>query len=266
MRGEERMADKDFIKQRVQGQFGKNAEKYVLSEGHAHGEDLALAVKWLQPTLENVVLDIATGGGHVAKTLAPLVKNVTATDLTERMLETTRIHLTENKVQNVTYVLADAEELPFLKNSFDIVTCRIAPHHFPNPDLFIQEVSRVLRPNGRFLLIDNIVPNEKPMSDFINLAESIRDPSHVKCLTKDQWRSLFEEQGLKVEQDIIRKKKHPFNSWLDRMAPTDAHKLAVTSMLLLAPENIKSYFNILIKDETIISFDTDQWIALAIKE
>ncbi|MFB7139146.1 class I SAM-dependent methyltransferase [Gottfriedia sp. NPDC056225] len=260
------MADKDFIKQRVQGQFGKNAEKYVLSEGHANGEDLATAVTFLQPTPEDAVLDIATGGGHVAKTLAPLVKNVTATDLTEKMLETTRIHLTEKGIQNVTYVLADAEELPFLKNSFDIVTCRIAPHHFPNPDVFIREVSRVLRPNGRFLLIDNIVPDDKTLSDFINLAEAIRDPSHVKCLTKARWRTLFEENGLKVEQDILRKKKHPFNSWLDRMAPTEAHKLAVTSMLLQAPENIQSYFNIIIEDETIISFETDQWSALALKQ
>ncbi|PEJ57530.1 SAM-dependent methyltransferase [Bacillus sp. AFS002410] len=260
------MADKEFIKQRVQGQFGKNAEKYVLSEGHANGEDLINAVTFLQPTLEDVVLDIATGGGHVAKTLAPFVKNVTATDITEKMLETTRIHLTEKGIQNVTYVLADAEELPFLKNSFDIVTCRIAPHHFPNPDAFIREVSRVLRPNGRFLLIDNIVPNDKTLSDFINLAEAIRDPSHVKCLTKDQWRTLFKEHGLKVEQDILRKKKHPFNSWLDRMAPTEAHKLAVTSMLLQAPENIQSYFNIIIEDETIISFETDQWSALATKQ
>ncbi|MEH7348165.1 class I SAM-dependent methyltransferase [Gottfriedia acidiceleris] len=259
------MFDKNSIKQRVQVQFGKNAEKYVSSVGHAQGDDLALVITWLQPTPHDVVLDIATGGGHVTKTLAPFVHNVTVTDLTEKMLETARRNLTDNGVLNAQYVLADAEELPFLKNSFDIVTCRIAPHHFPNPDAFIREVARVLRPNGRFLLIDNVAPNDKKLSDFVNLAEAIRDPSHVECLSIVQWRSLLEAHGFSLTQDSLRKKTHPFQSWVDRMAPTDSHQLAVSSMLLRAPQNVKSYFEIVVEDETIVSFATDQWIALAVR-
>lgn len=260
------MVDTNNLKNRVQGQFGKNAEKYVSSEGHAKGEDLTLAIEWLQPNLHDEVLDIATGGGHVAKTLAPFVQNIVVTDLTKKMLEAARDHLTNNEIKNAQYVLADAEELPFLDNSFDIVTCRIAPHHFPNPGAFIKEVSRVLRPNGRYVLIDNVSPSDKALSDFINLTEAIRDPSHVKCLSIDEWKSLLEENGLKVKQDRLRKKTHPYESWLDRMAPTDAHRLAVTSMLLHAPQNVKEHFEIKIKDETVESFATDQWISLSIKE
>jgi len=253
------------IKQRVQLQFGQNAKAYVLSEGHAHGPDLDLAVTWLQPTSDDVVLDIATGGGHVAKTLAPFVHCVMVTDLTAMMLDTARSHLTESGMQNAQYVLADAEELPFLNNSFDIVTCRIAPHHFPNPGVFIREVMRVLRPSGRFLLIDNVSPNDKPLSDFVNLAEAIRDPSHVECLTIVQWKRLFKEHGFSVTQDSVRKNTHSFQTWVDRMAPTDAHRLAVSSMLLRAPQDVKAYFEIVIEDETVVSFATDQWIALAVK-
>lgn len=253
-------------KQRVQAQFGKNAEKYVSSEGHANGTDLALAVEWLQTTSQDLVLDIATGGGHVAKSLAPLVQNVTVTDLTAKMLETARNHLVDAGVQNAQYVLADAEELPFLQNSFDIVTCRIAPHHFPNPAAFIREVARVLRPNGRFLLIDNVAPNARSLADFINLAETIRDPSHIKCLGVAEWKRLFKENGFTITQDSVRKKTHTFQSWVDRMAPTDAHRLAVSSMLLQAPEDVKSHFEIVIEDEKVSSFATDQWIVLAVKD
>jgi len=252
------------IKQRVRVQFGKNSEKYVSSEGHALGTDLALAVKWLEPTLHDIVLDIATGGGHVAKILAPLVHNVMVTDLTPMMLNTARNHLTENGVQNAQYVLADAEELPFLENSFDIVTCRIAPHHFPNPGEFIREVARVLRPSGRFILIDNVAPSDKSLSDFVNLAEAIRDPSHVECLAVVEWRRLLAEQGLTVTKESVRKKTHSFQSWVDRMVPTDAHRLAVSSMLLWAPQDVKTYFEIVIQDETVLSFATDEWIALAV--
>jgi ubiquinone/menaquinone biosynthesis C-methylase UbiE len=257
---------KDSIKQRVQAQFGQNAQYYVSSDGHAHGTDLALAVEWLHPTSHDVVLDIATGGGHVAKSLAPFVHNVTVTDLTAKMLETARNHLTESGVQNAHFVLADAEELPFLKNSFDIVTCRIAPHHFPYPDAFIREVARVLRPNGRFLLIDNVTPDDTALGDFINLAETIRDPSHVKCLSVLQWRQLLEEHGLRVTQDNLRKKTHPFSSWVDRMAPTSAHRFAVSKMLSQAPQDVKTYFEIVVEDETVVSFTTDQWIALTVRE
>jgi ubiquinone/menaquinone biosynthesis C-methylase UbiE len=259
------MHDKHAIKQRVQAQFGQNAEKYVSSPGHAHGSDLALAVEWLQPTSHDVALDIATGGGHVAKTLAPFVHSVTVTDLTENMLETARNHLTESGVQNAQYVLADAEELPFLHHSFDIVTCRIAPHHFPHPDAFIREVARVLRPNGRFLLIDNVAPDNKSLADFVNLVETIRDPSHVECLSVIQWRRLLEEQGFTITQDNVRKKTYPLQSWVDRMAPTDAHRLAVSSMLLHAPLDVKNDFEVVIQDETVLSFATNEWIALAKK-
>ncbi|KYP79471.1 class I SAM-dependent methyltransferase [Ferroacidibacillus organovorans] len=252
-------------KQRVQQQFGQNAEKYVSSEGHAQGSDLALAIELLHPTSADIMLDVATGGGHVAKTLAPFVQSVTVTDLTSMMLETARNHLTESGVKNAQYVLADAEELPFLKDSFDIVTCRIAAHHFPNPAAFIREVARVLRPNGRFLLIDNVAPDDPACSDFVNLVEAIRDPSHVKCLTVLQWQSLLEKQGFILAQSTARKKKFRFQSWLDRMAPTDAHRLAVSSMLLNAPRDFKSYFNIVIENGAVSSFETDEWIALAVK-
>lgn len=260
------MSLKDSNKQLVQAQFGQNAEKYVSSVGHAHGDDLALAIEWIQPASKDVVLDIATGGGHVAKTLAPFVNNLMVTDLTSAMLETARNHLTENGVQNAQYVLADAEELPFLKSSFDVVTCRIAPHHFPNPAAFIREVGRVLRPGGRFLLIDNVAPNDKSLADFINLAEVIRDPSHVECLTVARWKQLLTEQGFTITQDVIRKKTHPYQLWIDRMAPTQAHRFAVSSMFLHATLDVKTYFEIVIENERILSFATDQWVMLAVKE
>lgn len=260
------MSHNNSDKQRVQEQFGQNAEKYVSSEGHAQGTDLTLAVEWLQPAADDVVLDIATGGGHVAKTLAPLVRNVMVTDLTAVMLEIARSHLTENGVQKAHYVVADAEELPFLKNSFDIVTCRIAPHHFPDPDAFVREVARVLRPGGQFLLIDNVVPNDKTLGDFINLAEAIRDPSHIRCLSIVEWKDLLAKYGLNIQQNTLRKKMHPFESWVNRMAPTDAHRFAVSTMLLQVPQDVKSYFEVAIKDETVVSFTTDQWIALAVSQ
>ncbi|WP_231514904.1 class I SAM-dependent methyltransferase [Oceanobacillus salinisoli] len=115
-----------------------------------------MLVDWLSPDLQMSVLDIATGGGHVAKTLSPFVQTVFATDLTKEMLAVTANYLHDYK--NIHYVIADAEDLPFLDQSFDIVTCRIAAHHFQDKERFIQGVKRVLKDDGKFLFIDNVTP------------------------------------------------------------------------------------------------------------
>jgi ubiquinone/menaquinone biosynthesis C-methylase UbiE len=128
------------IKAIVQEQFARNAEKYVKSESHAKANDLSEMIDWLVPNSSWVALDIATGGGHVTKALSPHVGQVFSTDLTHQMLEAAKRHL-DVACKNVWYVIADSESLPFLDEAFDVVVCRIAPHHFPNPDRFVSEVN-----------------------------------------------------------------------------------------------------------------------------
>jgi len=227
---------------------------------------LPLAVNWLRPTSEDSALDVATGGGHMAKAIALHVKSLIVSDGTPDMLEAARHHLQGAGVQNAHYLVANAESLPLLDESFDIVTCRIAAHHFPRPDRFVAEVSRVLRPKGRFLLIDNVVPDDKRLADFMNLVETVRDPSHVQCLPIGRWKSLFEAHGLKLVADRLGKKIHPFSSWLERMAPSNAHRFATTAMLLEAPEEVKAHFEIMIDNGAVQTFATDQWVALSVKE
>ncbi|MDY0405940.1 class I SAM-dependent methyltransferase [Virgibacillus sp. 179-BFC.A HS] len=119
------MREKDLVKQ----QFGKNSQSYVTSTTHGNEADVANLVQLLKPMPNGLALDIATGGGHVAKQLAKFVDRVVAADLSEAMLANTAKHLAD--LPNIDYIIADAEQLPFLTDSFDIVTCRIAAHHFP---------------------------------------------------------------------------------------------------------------------------------------
>ncbi|MCT8139186.1 class I SAM-dependent methyltransferase [Anaerobacillus sp. CMMVII] len=253
----------DKLKQKVKTVFGQNAEKYVSSEIHAKGDDLPLLVEWLHPQSEWVVLDIATGGGHVTKTLAPYVSTVFSTDLTEKMLANTARHL--NKHKNIWYVIADAEALPFLEGTFDLVTCRIAPHHFPNPNAFIQEVERVLKPGGKFVLIDNVAPEDKRLDEFMNMVEKLRDESHVRCLTIEEWRELFSFYGLKEMQSLNRKKTFQFPSWVARTATTKEQIENVQQYMLSANEDIKNYFSVIIENNQISSHQIDEWIVLCEK-
>lgn len=248
-------------KQKVKEVFGKNADKYVTSNSHAKGADLPLIVEWLQPKKTWTVLDIATGGGHVTKTLAPHTEAVFSTDLTEEMLENTAKHL-RSSFDNIQYVVADAEALPFLKESFDAAVCRIAPHHFPHPDRFIAEVARVLKKGGKFVLIDNVAPADPELAEFMNTTEKLRDVSHSRCLPKEEWAGLLEQNGLVELKSADNRKTFDYPSWVARTAESEEQREQVSRHLLGANVKNTDYFSIEVSEGRVQNFTIDEWMAL----
>jgi len=252
----------DKLKQHVQAQFGQHAEKYVASETHAKGGDLDVLMSWLDPAADWKVLDIATGGGHVAKKLSTCVQHVVATDLTPLMLAAARAHLDGASCSNVTFVIADAERLPFLDASFDAVTCRIAAHHFPHPELFLMEAARVLRLGGKLVLIDNIVPEDAALGTFMNTFEAMRDFSHVRCLPVSEWQALAAAAGLHLEQSQSARKTHKFPDWVRRTLDDAEQIERVERYILEAGPNMHNYFSVQIDHGAVQSLEIDDWRAL----
>src|SRR5438552_9494817 len=128
--------DPNEQKTQVQDYFSRTAESYVASFSHKAGDDLKRLIELGEWDAEQQVLDIATGGGHTALAVAPYVAQVMVTDLTPRMLEKARDFILAQGITNARFQVADAEQLPFAASTFDRVTCRIAPHHFPNISQF----------------------------------------------------------------------------------------------------------------------------------
>ena len=115
----------------VQKQFGAAAADYAASAVHASGPSLGRLVALVDPQPDWHVLDVATGAGHTALTFAPLVARVVASDITGEMLaEATKLARARG-LANVETAHAEAGSLPFPDASFDLVTCRLAAHHFP---------------------------------------------------------------------------------------------------------------------------------------
>ena len=123
----------DELKAKVQAQFGASSDAYAISDIHAKGESLAILLELVQPQPDWQAVDVATGAGHTALAFAPYVARVVATDLTAEMLAKTAELAAARGLTNVETKPADAEALPFDDASFDLVTCRLAFHHFPNP-------------------------------------------------------------------------------------------------------------------------------------
>jgi ubiquinone/menaquinone biosynthesis C-methylase UbiE len=237
------------IKNLVQSQFGAVAERYVTSAIHARGGDLARMIELAQPRGDERLLDIATGGGHTALAFAPYVREVVATDLTPRMLQVAEAFIREQGAANITFQLADAEVLPFRDADFEIVTTRIAPHHFPNPRQYVREVARVLRPGGVFVLDDNMAPDDQELDLFVNRFEQWRDPGHVRNHTIMEWSEWMQDAGLVVEHvDPLQVKRYEFANWTEQMRMPAAERDALEAWLLAAPPRCAEFFQIVVEN------------------
>jgi ubiquinone/menaquinone biosynthesis C-methylase UbiE len=237
--------DKSRILERVQSQFSATAQRYVDSPRHASGDDLARLVELAALRGTERVLDIATGGGHTALAFAPHVAEVVASDLTPRMLEVAAEFAATRGARNVRFVRAQAESLPFEAASFDIVTCRIAPHHFADPAAFVCEVARVLRPGGRFLLDDQMAPEDEELDRFVNAFERWRDPSHVRAYTPSEWQTWIRDASLVVDLvEPVDRDAYDFADWTARSNMPAAERDALERWLIAAPARCAQFFRI----------------------
>ncbi|HEY5094614.1 MAG TPA: class I SAM-dependent methyltransferase [Candidatus Eremiobacteraceae bacterium] len=217
----------------------------MTSESHSKGDDLQRLLQLAAPTGTERMLDVATGGGHTALAFAPFVASVTAVDLTPRMLEAASAYAAERGATNITFALADAEQLPYAAATFELVTARIAPHHFADPRAFVREVARVLVPGGLFLLDDNMAPEDDELDAFMNRFEKWRDPSHVRAWKMSEWRAWIEAEGIRfVAEDALQLKPYAFVEWTERMHMPDSERGALEQWLLAAPERSRDYFRL----------------------
>lgn len=232
----------DELKAQAQTRFGASAGAYATSDVHAKGESLGVLLELVKPHADWHVLDIGTGAGHTAMAFAPHVARVVATDLTPDMLAKTAELAAERSLANVETRIADAEMLPFGDASFDLVTCRLAFHHFPNPHQAVSEFARVLRPGGLLGFTDNIVIPDRRAAAYYNAYEKLRDPSHHWVCPLVRLQAIFENAGLQVEAKHQLSKEFEFHKWADRQHASDAAKEKLLAMMRNIPEALQPLF------------------------
>jgi len=223
----------------IRRQFGLNAERYVSSHDHSKGESLDRMVALARPKPEWRVLDIATGGGHTALAFAPFVREVVATDITQPMLDAAERFIRAKGVTNVSFEEADACDLPYQASEFDLVTCRVAPHHFPDCGKFVREMARVLKPGGTVAMVDNVVPEDPATGDYINAFEKFRDPSHVRALTASEWLRLFADAGFTLVGAEHFRKARDFEAWAGLQTVSDSVMAELRRRITNAPAAVK---------------------------
>jgi len=185
--------------------WSQRAQAMRESPTHREGPDLDLVVELCEPGPGVTALDVATGGGHVARRLREAGCNVVSADPAPGMQPD---------------VICRAEDLPFADGSFDVVACRIAAHHFEHVAVAVQEMARVAR--DRMVVQDNLFQSEQ-----VEEAERLHDPGHVRCYSEDEWRSFFAAAGLEVDALEVMRRRLPLEPWLERAEtpPDDAARV-----------------------------------------
>ena len=186
--------------------WSERAQAFRDSPTHREGPDLDLVVEWCEPGPGVKALDVATGGGHVARRLKEAgCEAVVTVDPAPGMRPD---------------LVARAEQLPFADGSFDVVVSRIAPHHFDDIRAAVAEMARV---SNRLLVIeDNLFVDEEAEE-----AERLRDPTHVRCYSEEEWKELIADAGFELEQVQVFERRRDVDDWLDRVEtpPEDAERV-----------------------------------------
>lgn len=240
--------------------FGASADGYRDSATHRAGKDLDRLASWCAGA--DRALDVATGAGHTARALREAgVDRVVATDASPVMAATAR-----ETHSGLKGVVGDAERLPFADDAFDAVTCRIAAHHFPDPEAFVAEVARVLKRGGSVALEDNVAPANDAFATFLNHLERMRDPTHVESHRTATWHGWLQDAGFVVRETEHVVRRIEVGPWIERTAAADAaSEAAIRRALDEASDPVAEAFGIEYEDGTAVAFGSRKALIRAVR-
>lgn len=218
------------IKESAIMQFGKQAEAYAKGNIFVDVVHLSEVVKRSGVEKNHRVLDIATGAGFLALEFAKKADVSIGCDLTRNMLLKAREKERSLGLKNTGFLLSDVESLPFPDESFDIVSCRFAFHHFPNPEKALLEMRRVCR--GTLVLVDGVSSEDVEKSLFHNSIEKMRDPSHVRIYALSEIEDMFNVAGADITDITHWEIPQDFEEWMTRAGTDKGQTEMIESMML----------------------------------
>ena len=135
------------------------------------------------------ILDIATGTGDLAIMFAEKTKasKIIGLDISEGMLNVGKQKIIAKSLQSrVEMVVGDSEKLPFEENSFDAITVSFGVRNFETLETGLSEILRVLKPNGKFVILETSVPQKFPFKQGYQFHSNILLPLIGKLFSKDK--------------------------------------------------------------------------------
>lgn len=226
----------------VTQQFGAQAGAYLASAVHAQGADLDLLEEWLGRRPGARALDLGCGGGHAAFRLAPRVGQVVAFDLSAEMLAVVAREAARRGLAQLETRQGDVQHLPFPDADFDVLVSRYSAHHWSAFQAGLGEARRVLKPGGLAVFMDVVSPGPPLLDTWLQTLELLRDPSHVRDYTQEEWRQAAQAAGFHPGRAATFRVRMAFPDWVRRSRTPDSHVRAIRSLQALAGREVAGAF------------------------
>ncbi|KXV20569.1 class I SAM-dependent methyltransferase [Gluconobacter japonicus] len=221
------------------GHYEARASAYVESTVHSQGADLEAIVQAVQGRGLEHVLDLGCGGGHVSYAVAPHVGRVMACDITPGMLRAIQDEASRRGLSNIEVRQAPAENLPFEDAAFDAVLCRFTAHHWDGFEAGLREARRVLKPGGQAVFVDVTAPEDAVSDSWLQTLELMRDISHVRDYSVEEWVGALGRSGFSVEGLGRSRLRMAFGSWVARTQTPAERVDGIRSLQRGAPAAVK---------------------------
>jgi len=243
--------------------WSERGAAYAASRDHLAGPSLARLLRLADPRRGERCLDIGTGAGHTAARLAETGAEVVALDPAPGMLEAARRRYGERAGLRFLEAAGDATGLP--DAAFDVVTARHTLHHHADPRATLREAARVLRPGGRFVLVDEITPDPR-VEAWLDAVERARDATHVRTYTLDEWRGMVAEAGLQwATGDGYTRYRMEVDAWIGRMGLQAAERAEVRRLFRAAGPLERRLFGIEFEGGEAVRFALPMAVVLAVR-
>jgi SAM-dependent methyltransferase len=205
----------------VQSQFRRRADD------RSTDSIVALA----DPAPADRLLDIACGPGYLTMALAQRAAGAVGLDATDKFIFGAAGEAARRGITNVHFVIGDVMRLAFRDSSFDLVACKMAFHHFPEPAAVLGQMARVTRPGGKIIIADLLTWEDPQRADYHNRLERLCDPSHARSLCEAEFERLFASlhlARLAKKQAAI---SVPMDVWLAHAAPPAANVARIRALI-----------------------------------
>ena len=226
----------------AQRMFGAQAAQYATSQVHISDHRLDTVRRFTPAAGQPWALDLGTGAGFTAFSIADCADRVVASDLTREMLAETRRLGRERQLSNLLLLQNQAEALPIATESIDLIACRAAGHHFADLGAALDEVRRVLKPGGALVMADSVSPEDDNLYRWFNDVELRRDYSHIENRKVSVLEGMLADRGLIVAARELTATYMTFNAWVARTATPAAETAALRRDFLTAAPAIKDAF------------------------
>ena len=217
--------------ERIQKQFTRTADVYARMRQTTDERGLKGLVGLSGASSQDRVLDIACGPGFLTLAFAARCRAVTGFDATDAFLGMARTEAKDRSLDNVDFKQGDAECLPFDDESFEVVACRAAFHHFPDPARVLSEMARVVISRGRLLVADLVGSEDLGEAELHERIERLCDPTHVRALPQSVFHQLFENAGLTLVRQVVSSLDYDLEDWISHGGPPEAARRQIVSLM-----------------------------------